>query len=780
MIMQHAQYVLYKLVPKGEKFTKLPVSPTTFSVVSAHDSQHWTTKETAEQMLPLAGPGHGLAYVLTDSDPYFFVDIDNCYANGQWSQLATSIINMFPNAMVEVSQSGTGLHIIGSYTGEIEHACKDIDLGLELYTAERFIALTLNGLRGSCEVDCTNELKQLVDLYFQPKQSNVNDSGDWRDVPVAEWSGPEDDEQLIERMCKAKNAKNIFGNKVTFHDLFTGNCDKLAESFPSQNDDDPYDRSSADMSLASSLAFWTGKNHSRMLRIMQRSALVRDKWTKHKHYMNNTILNATRNCENVYHDGSQEVNEASTLPMTATFKTGVQMMTQEQQVTYFQDCIYIQDQHKVMTKDGSFLAPDQFKASYGGWEFIFSSEGKTKTNAFEIFTESQLIDFPKAQSSCFRPEHKPYEIIEEEGRSLVNTYIPIPIESEAGNAGPFMDHLALLIPDERDREILLSYMAACVQFVGSKFQWCPLIQGTEGNGKTLIVTVLSKAIGDRYTHLPNASDLGGNGAKFNSWIQNKLLIGIEEIYVADRREVTEALKPLITNSRIEIQGKGKNQVTGDNRANFVMCSNHKDALPVTIDGRRYCIFYTNQQRVEDKDRDGMTNEYFYKLYKWLDNGGYKHVTHYLQNYEISDMYNPARGCNVAPSTTSTQEAIDLTRGNVEQEILEAISESRTGFANGWVSSISLEQLLVKMRKDRAINSYKRDGLMESLGYILHPSLPDGRAPHMVAAQGGRPKLYMKRGHLAMNINEPSQVVAKFCEDQQFPAGFGEECDAVNK
>jgi hypothetical protein len=64
--------------------------------------------------------------------------------------------------------------------------------------------------------------------------------------------------------------------------------------------------------------------------------------------------------------------------------------------------------------------------------------------------------------------------------------VPINTPRKAGDAGPFLRHLAKLLPDERDRSILLAYMAASIQHKGVKFQWAPLIQGAEGNGKTLL------------------------------------------------------------------------------------------------------------------------------------------------------------------------------------------------------------------------------------------------------------------------------------------------------
>ena len=146
---------------------------------------------------------------------------------------------------------------------------------------------------------------------------------------------------------------------------------------------------------------------------------------------------------------------------------------------------------------------------------------------------------------AFRPLEKPGALIKEEGRTLINAYVPVDTPRIAGDVTPFLRHLEKLLPVQRDRDILLAYMAACIQHKGVKFQWAPLIQGVEGNGKTLFTRCVGFAIGDRYTHLPPANEIA---EKFNEWLFNKIFIGVEDVYVPDhKKEIIEVLKPMITN-----------------------------------------------------------------------------------------------------------------------------------------------------------------------------------------------------------------------------------------
>jgi hypothetical protein len=330
--------------------------------------------------------------------------------------------------------------------------------------------------------------------------------------------------------------------------------------------------------------------------------------------------------------------------------------------------------------------------------------------------------------------------------------------STDGDVTPFLTHVEKLFPDTNDRAIILAYMAAVVQHKGVKFQWCPVIQGCEGNGKTLLISCLEQAVGERYTHLPNAQDLSN---KFTGWLRGKLLIGVEEISVSHKVEVLESLKPLITNRRGEIQGKGQDQVTGDNRANFIMCTNPKGAIPITVDKRRYAIFHTPQQCAADIERDGMGGAYFPKLYAWLRRTGYAHVTHWLETYVIPDALNPATELHRAPHTSSMAEALEVSLGPIEQEIQEAVGRGDAGFCGGWISSIMLGRMLER----KSISLRRQVEILTALGYVHHPHLPGGRVDNAVEPDKGKPRLFVKAGHIAINETRRAEIARMYAQAQ---------------
>lgn len=772
MFANHDQFILFK------KVDKVPISPLTLMSCDAHSPANWVSEQYARDLLTTVGDGYGVGFVFTANDLYWFLDIDHCLIGGVISPLAREIVAALSGVYVEISKSGEGLHLFGAGACP-PHGSRNSEFGLEFYTELRYAALTGNVYcEGSEETNMELMLPWLIDKYFgEPVATN---SAEWTDGPVAESSPIPDDDALIAKMLTSGGVKQAFsGSGCHVSDLWNVNITMLSATYPDPARD--YDASSADAALSTHLAFWTGKDCNRIERLMRRSGLMREKWDRREHglgYLKKTILKGVDLCNGVYGSGNQSSLLSHTAdppegppPPPPDGKSGFQLLTPENQVEHFKGCVYIRNDHKIWIPDGSLLKPDQFRAWFGGFNFSMDSMlSKTTRSAWEAFTESQAVTFPKVAMACFRPLLPSGKVFEEEGLTMTNVYVPIETERKVGDPSPFLDWVKLILPDEMDRKILLSFMAALIQFPGIKFQWCPIIQGMEGNGKSMIMRVIAFAVGKRYTHLPKSFDLSGNGIKFNHWMLYKLFVGIEEIFTSDRHQVTEAMKTWVTDDQQEIQGKGADQVMADTIFNMVMNTNHKDAVRTTFDQRRYATFFCAQQSIEDLKRDGMTGNYFPKMYDWLRAEGYAIMNNYLREYAIEDEFNPAIGSIRAPLTTSTREAVAMSMGAIEQEILDAIEEGRPGFAGGWVSSIALNTLLEKLRATGKIPQNKRRDIMNSLGYDWHRMLNNGRVNNPILVEGGKPKLFVQKDHINNNLSNAADVVRAYCKAQNYAPG----------
>lgn len=722
----HLPYITWRSLPpkiEGAKNRKVP-----WCVVNGerdpHDPSWWMTPEQCAATVA-AHPEMQLqqGVILSDGDPYFLLDLDDCHDGTDWTDGAKRIIESFPTAAIEVSINGKGLHILGQCdASQLQNRRNKFNLygvECEFYHTKRFIALGY-GFQGTVDLDWTAHLLNILPVREVVTHLAITDEAD------PDWSGPEDDDALITLMTAARGgAAQMFGDKATVEDLWTANVEALAKHYPSVSGDQ-FDRSSADGALMAHLAFWTGKNTARMDRLFRRSALMRPKYEKHGNYdyAGNTISGAVANTKNVYQQSEKsKPQQQVSLParVTETDETPVDMspvgfgeiMSVEDQVKFFDGCTYIASEHSVLTSRGLMLKPAQFKTVFGGHCFLMSADGSRPSyNAFEAFTENRVTRFPKVFRTRFKPA-LPFGC--RVGSDGVNCFLPQEIETREGDVSRILDLLEKILPNERDRQILLSWMSALVQYPGVKFLWSPVLQGTKGNGKSIWGAILTYCVGQKYSWEPKPKKLD---AQFNGFLHNRIFVHVDEMSMFGKYEMLDTIKDYISGETQEVERKGVDaEMDPDYCANWFFSCNPKDAVIKERDDRRLSVFFTAQQSREDMIRDGMLSDsYFPKLWKWLKKeGGFAMMRHFLLNYPIHPDFNPAEGCFLAPDTSSTAEAVSASYGVAEQHIIEAVENDVMGFRNGWLSTAKVTELL----KENGVKRSPRKVAMmlENMGYV---------------------------------------------------------------
>jgi P4 family phage/plasmid primase-like protien len=297
-LKQHRNFILYRTEPDAisGKLNKIPLAPVT-------DPTKWYSYDEACR-LAVQRPEVSLGFVLCESVRIAVVDVDGCRdpQTGELSVLAQTMMFLLPGAYAEVSISGTGIHFWFSYSGEMPaHACKAN--GAEFYHDKRFFALgSPYAANGNVETDLTMMLPALIGSYFPPAHTSAaGEQQVWTTEPDPDWSGPPDDGELLRRALQSTSAAAAFDpKKPSFSDLWEARAAKLSIAYPGGVHRD-YDASAADAALAQHLAFWTGRHAARIERLMQSSALVRDKWER-SDYLKRTILGAVARQVDVYQD----------------------------------------------------------------------------------------------------------------------------------------------------------------------------------------------------------------------------------------------------------------------------------------------------------------------------------------------------------------------------------------------------------------------------------------------------------------------------------------------
>lgn len=281
------------------------------------------------------------------------------------------------------------------------------------------------------------------------------------------------------------------------------------------------------------------------------------------------------------------------------------------------------------------------------------------------------LKIPTVYDYAYDPSQPTEMFFVSRGRKYVNTYsptYPLPDEKNATEAGEmFQNHLLNLIGEEPYRRTLTDYMAYMVQSPGRKIRWAVLLQSVEGAGKTFLAECMKAVLGTEHVRT-----IDGEAMKkgWNEWAFGTQLVVLEEVRVAgaNRQEVMNCLKPLITNDGISVNQRNRDTRECRNISNYMLFSNHHDALALTPGDRRYFVVKSVLQNKEQVVSLG--ENYFARLFGMLrDIPGALRT--YLDKWEISPGFEPD---GHAPRTRYVQEVINDSASEVTAAIRRLLKE----------------------------------------------------------------------------------------------------------
>ncbi len=732
---QTPSFIVSKLVngPDG-RVSKVPCNPNGVTSDHKNPANHMSLAQATAAVERL-GTMYRVGFSIRHEYKIFFIDIDKALVNGEWSQLAKDLCQAHAGCFMEISQSGTGLHIMGRYTGEIIHKNKNTALGIELYTADRFVMFGGIQPQGDWNTDATLALGLTVLQYFNKDDVEVPTGHGVLDVEVPE-IGLSDD-QVIARCRASVSAHNVFGKGASFIDLYTADEDVLSRSYPSQSQGKSYDASAADLAIANMIAVHT-LDVDQIIRVMMGSDLIRDKWTDHKTYLPDTVTKAI---------SSRRVTltqQAQGNPTKSDSQEILSDMPQE-----FDGCYYVLADRENYSTTYGLLSKD-------GFNTVFGSPHQTSPPS-KVFGNFAAVSGRVVDRIGFRPDLPLGTITEREGTRSVNSYKPIHIKMQNGDMSPFFRFFNAMIPNERDQKILLSYAAVLAQKPGVKAQWAPIIQGVQGCGKSLFADFVAYACGETYTHRAKGDEFEG---KFNYQWFAKTLILIEDPRLKDAK-LEEVLKPLITSKYLAFEGKGKNVHMNDFPANFILTLNDFDLVQKKSDTRRLAVFMSALQTPEDLITAGLTPATYRNIINWRDSIGYEVFAEFIHAYQVDPDFDFSGDCVTAPHTSTTEAAIECSRPDIELMILAEVEQGRVGFRGGWISSTAITDFTEQKRLRNIMPDRKRGQILQGLGYVYHPALVEGRAIRNVAPDNKRPRLFIKSGHPSMNISDRELVMRAY-------------------
>ena len=271
-------WVNWRFVTRDGKLTKVPYMPNGQHAKST-DSSTWSTFDEA---LAAQDRFDGIGIFFTGK--LLGIDIDHCLVNGAVSREIATIVEK-ARTYTEVSPSGAGLHLYLKLTEpmalEGNRSPREQGGDYECYTAGRYFTVTGQPWTMSYPLRTVapEEALAILRLIGYPWGAETLTSTQTNPAETVLLN----DEVLLEKMFSSKNGAKIEA-------LYNGDISAFGG-----------DESAADASLCSHLAFWTGKDASRITSLWLASPLgARSKTQDRKDYQERTVNFTLANCAETF------------------------------------------------------------------------------------------------------------------------------------------------------------------------------------------------------------------------------------------------------------------------------------------------------------------------------------------------------------------------------------------------------------------------------------------------------------------------------------------------
>jgi hypothetical protein len=259
-----------------------------------------------------------------------------------------------------------------------------------------------------------------------------------------------------------------------------------------------------------------------------------------------------------------------------------------------------------------------------------------------------------------------------DGIDYLNTFRPNTLERVDYKSGVAVvavkKHIAHLLPSAKEQRLIINYLAHNVQFAGVKIPWSIILQGVQGDGKSFISEMMKHVLGASNCASINVESLD---EKFTPWAEGNQMVFIEELKLDNYKkyETLNKLKPYITNPTVSVRRMREDTFEAINTTNYFALTNFRDALPIDINDRRYCVLFSQWQNKDKLDTFMLENEGYYpQLYKTMRNGAGE-ILDWLLRLPIDPWFMQA---TTAPETEAKRSMIEISKSDERIVVEDAI------------------------------------------------------------------------------------------------------------
>lgn len=299
------------------------------------------------------------------------------------------------------------------------------------------------------------------------------------------------------------------------------------------------------------------------------------------------------------------------------------------------------------------------------------------------------------------------QVFERDGTTLYNVWTGLNVRATAGDVSVWLRHVEMLVPDPRERDHLLDWMAFTLQRPAEKINHGVVLNGLPGIGKDTLLAPLVHALGKYAKNVQAAGLL----EQFNPWLLNAKLLVIQEPNYGRGRDAEKVHNKLLNMlaappETLSCNQKGIAQVDIRNIIAVVLLSNAKNPVRIPIGDRRYFVI-TSPLHLQEPEQ---WEPYFEGMWAWMLDGGFEFIAHFLMTRNVSRF--KAKGH--APMTAAKHRIMMSTMPLLDRLLIE-MEANRTGlYANGKPTA---EELFTWLRREEGLTQMRLVGLDKS------PSVP---------------------------------------------------------
>jgi len=234
------------------------------------------------------------------------------------------------------------------------------------------------------------------------------------------------------------------------------------------------------------------------------------------------------------------------------------------------------------------------KQFYMKYIFKITNDKKTeKINPFDLWLSSE--DRKDVDKIVFNP-------LNNHGKTEFNIWRGFKIKNtnsyNLDNLSNWLNHIRHIWADDDEKtyNYILNWFAKLLQTPHKKNNICLVLHSVEGVGKSIILDMIGKIIGDKYYY--STSNLKHIIGDFNGDAEGKILVNLNETNWGGDKKMVGSFKEFITDSTIVINRKGKNSYTINNYSNTIITTNEDWIVNINNNDRRFNLRECNNVKYD--------------------------------------------------------------------------------------------------------------------------------------------------------------------------------------